>query len=223
MHATPTMQMPAALALSLVLLATGAFAAQDDTIRLETKDSDAPYVRKDSDSVAIREGSPQSGTNGRHEEAPGVATDGEALGMLMAINDHQIQAAELAKQKGVSDEVLAYARSLDSEHSANQSKTRYIGDEAGINPYESDDVKDVRQRARSEQAMLAGLSGVAFETAFIDAMVQLNRDAIVLVDDILLPAAKDAIVQRHLRTARERFAGNLDRALRLGGQPQAVR
>lgn len=208
-------------ALSLALLATVAV-AQDDKIRLQTE-GDTPYVRKDSDTVAIREGSPQSGTNGQHTEAPGVATDGEALGMLMAINDHEIQAAELAKQKGVSAPVLAYARELDSEHSTNQSKTRYIADEAGINPYESDDVEDVRQRARTERAMLAGLSGMAFEDAFVDAMVQLNRDAIVLVDDVLLPASKDAIVQRHLRTARERFAGNLDRALLLGGQPQAIR
>lgn len=208
-------------ALSLALLATVAL-AQDDKIRLQTE-GDTPYVRKDSDTVAIREGSPQSGTNGQHTEAPGVATDGEALGMLMAINDHEIQAAELAKQKGVSAPVLAYARELDSEHSTNQSKTRYIADEAGINPYESDDVEDVQQRARTERAMLAGLSGMAFEDAFVDAMVQLNRDAIVLVDDVLLPASKDAIVQRHLRTARERFSGNLDRALLLGGQPQAIR
>lgn len=211
-----------AVALGLAIVAAAAFAQDDDRIRLQTNE-DAPYVRKDSDTVAIREGSPQSGTDGNHTEAPGVATDGEALGMLMAINEHQIQTARLAEEKGVSQPVLDFARDLQREHGANQSKTRYVADEAGINPYDSDDVAHTRQRAVGELAMLRGLNGGDFEIAFIDAMVQFNRDAVVVVDDVLLPAADNASVQGHLRTARERFAGNLDRALLLDGPPQAVR
>ena len=208
-------------ALSLVLFATSAL-AQDDRIRLQT-DGDAPYVRKDSDTVAIREGSPQSGTDGRHEEAPGVATDGEALGMLVAINDHAIRSAELARRKGVSAPVLAYARDLEREHGANQSKTRFIAGQAGINPYESDDVQQVRQRANAELSLLRGLDGAAFEEAFVEAMVQLNRDAVSVVDDVLLPASDNATVQGHLRKARERFAGNLDRAVLLDSSSRAAR
>ena len=209
-------------ALTFAMIAGSAF-SQDDKIRLQTENEGA-YVRKDADTVAIREGSAQSGNDGRrHQEAPGVATDGEALGMLMAINDHAIRAAELAQRKGVSAPVLAYARELEREHGANQSKTRYIGDQAGINPYESDDVQQVRQRANAEESMLRGLDGVAFERAFVDAMVQLNRDAVTVVDDVLLPASGHPTVQAHLRTARERFAGNLDRAVLLDTQTQAVR
>lgn len=211
-----------AAAIALATFAASAFA--DDAIRLDTGASDkTPYVRKDSDTVAIREGSPQSGTKGGNEQAPGISSDGEALAMLIAINDHEIEAAALAQKKGVSPAVMDFAREVEREHRANQYKTRRVGEQGGINPFESDDVIVVRQRASSERTMLEGLGGAEFEAAFVDAMVQLNADAVTVIDQSLLPASKNSGVQDHLRTARERFAGNLDRANALLPRTQAAR
>lgn len=210
MSATP---LKLALAAALLPFATAAFA--DDSIRLDTGRSDrTPYeqVRKDSDTVAIREGAVQSGNNGQHTQAPGIASDGEALGLLIAINDHQIETAELAQKKGVSPALQEFARDVESDYRANQKKTRRVGEQAGVNPFESDDVVVVRQRAAAERNMLESLSGAEFELAFIDAMVQINADAMTAIDQSLMPASKDPGVQDHLRAARERFAGNLTRA-----------
>lgn len=212
------------LAVAIALATCSAAAVADDAIRLDTgRGGDTPYVRKDSDSVAIREGSPQSGTKGGNEQAPGISSDGEALAMLEAINDHEIETAALAQRKGVSASLQAFARDVEREHRANQFKTRRVGEQGGINPFESDDVKVVRQRAAAERQMLDGLSGAEFEVAFVDAMVQLNADAVTVVDQSLLPASKNSGVQEHLRVARERFADNLDRANALVPQAQAAR
>ena len=227
MHAFHILRTCAALSFAVApMSAIAQDTMQDDRIRLETSNSassGSTYVRKDSDTVAIREGVPQSGNIGQHDEAPGIASDGEALGMLMAINDHEIGIADLAQRKSIPPSLRDFTGDVAREHRNNQSKTRYVAGQSGINPYDSDDVRLVRERAATELAMLRSLDGAAFERALLDAMIQLNRDAVIVVDDVLLAASRNETVQGHLRKTRERFSDNLGRALVLDGQAQAGR
>lgn len=179
--------------------------------------------RKDSDSVAVREGAPQSGTDGRNTQAPGVGSDGEALGMLQAINEHEIAAAALAKQKGVSAPVMQYADMLDKEHGANLSKTRLVSDEAGVNIFDSKDVEMMKEKSKAERDMLAAKDGSAFEAAFVDAMVAGHAEALAAIDNDLLPAAGDARVKRHLTETRAHIAQHLEAAKGLQASASTMR
>lgn len=216
---------PLHLALGLALAVGSAPSFAEEPLRVETTrdGGSSGYVRKDSESVAIREGVPQAGNNGNTLQAPGVSSDGEALAVLMAINDHQIATADLARQRGVSSAVDEFARDIESAQRANQKSSRRVGQRAGINPFDSDDVIIVRQRSSTEQQALAGVPSPDFELAFLDAMAQINRDAITAIDTALLPASRNPSVQDHLREARERFAGNLNRAASLALPAQVAR
>ena len=180
-----------ATALAIALASFATMATADDAIRLETR----------SDAV-----SPDRGA-----QTPGITSNGEALGVLIAIHEHQVATTQLAQTKGVSSGLMDLARDIDRIHSAGQSETRRVGRAAGVVPFDSDDVAVVRQRAAAERAALDALGGAEFELAFVEALAQINRDAITAIDVALLPAASDASIQAHLRENRERFVANLTR------------
>lgn len=213
-------RIPLVLALATALAFSGHTFAHDHGDAHKTDDQ---YVRKDSDSTAIRQGAPQSGTDGRNKQAPGVVSDGEALGILQAINEQEIAAAELAKEKGVSAPVMQYAETLEKEHRANHSRTRVVSNESDINTFESKDVEALRAQGKQSLQRLEGLSGSAFEAAFLDAMVQQHRDALAMIDDELLPASKDPAVEKHLRETRAHIEDHLATAQRLSTEAHASR
>jgi len=145
----------------------------------------------------------------------GKAGDAEAIATVMAVNDHEIQAAGLALSKSVGDEVRAYAQMMDKEHRANQEQTRKLSETAGIAPGETDKVKVLKQKTAGERQALAAKSGSDFEAAYIDAMVKDHADVLAKIDGELLPAATDAAVQAHLKKTREHVAMHLEQARKL--------
>lgn len=189
---TPRYVPRAVLALTLASLA--GIACAQDPIRLETR----------TDAVSPNR-------TGAQSQTPGITSNGEALGVLIAIHEHQVATTELAQTKGVNSGLMDLARDIERIHRASQSETRRVGRAAGVVPFDSDDVAVVRERAAAERAQLAALGGAEFELAFVDALAQINRDAITAIDVALLPASSDASIQAHLRESRERFVANLTR------------
>ncbi|MET0656135.1 MAG: DUF4142 domain-containing protein, partial [Pseudoxanthomonas sp.] len=53
--------------------------------------------------------------------------DSLALGLLGAVNEHEIEAAQQAVSKQVSAPVLEYARMMEKEHGDNLAKTKTLG------------------------------------------------------------------------------------------------
>lgn len=204
---------------SLVAAALSSGVMLDSARADEREGTRAP--RQDADSTAIRQGAVQSGTDGRNRQATGVVSDGEALGLLQAINEHEIAAAELAIRKDVGTPVMHYAQMLKKEHTANHSRTRVVSDESDINTFDSKDVEAMKAKGKSELEMLDALDGSTFEAAYIDAMVAGHIDALDRIDHQMLPASKDPAVQKHLRETREHIARHLAQAQRLDSDMQA--
>lgn len=149
-------------------------------------------------------------------EPPAGATtsamsQGEALAMLMVINEHEIAAADQALGKEVAGKVREYANLMRSDHNRNMEDTRKLGGTA------STSTEVTTQRSKGETALRAldAHTGKAYEMAYIDAMVKDHAEALTTIDEKLLPAATDATVREHLTATRTTVAGHLDRAKQL--------
>lgn len=141
----------------------------------------------------------------------GAMSQGEALAMLMVINEHEIAAADQALAKEVAGKVREYANLMRSDHNRNMEDTRKLGGTA------STSTEVTTQRSKGETALRAldAQTGKAYEKAYIDAMVQDHGEALTMIDEKLLPAATDATVREHLTATRTTVAGHLDRAKQL--------
>ena len=137
----------------------------------------------------------------------GLAGERAALGVLNAINAHEIAAGEQALGKGVSGDVAAYARMMIDQHSANRDQT------AAFNPEEmAPEAQAQKAKGDQELAALGQKDGDDYARAYVDAMVKGHTEALEALDTRLIPAATRPEVKAHLATTREHVAQHLERA-----------
>lgn len=130
-----------------------------------------------------------------------------ALGVLNAINDHEIAAGEQALSKGVTGAVAEYAQMMIDQHSDNRSKTTALGPDPSAPAAETQ-----KQKGETELSMLDAMSGDAYAKAYIDAMVKGHADALAALDTQLIPAATRPEVRDHFATTRDHVADHHERA-----------
>ncbi len=155
---------------------------------------------------------PAAGTAG--DTAAQTASQGEsaALGMLNAINAHEIAAGEQALAKGVSGEVADYARMMIDQHTENRTRTSALGADD-----QAQEAQAQRQKGEQELASLDQQQGEAYSKAYIDAMVKGHTEALAALDQRLIPAAEREEVRQHLATTRGHVAEHLEKARALQG------
>ena len=119
----------------------------------------------------------------------------------------------LAELTGVKD----YAMMLHKAHGKNLGASLQLGQKIGVTPMETSDVDKFRVKGAGELAALIPLDGNDFEGAYLDAMIQGHTEVLKMIDDQLLPSAKDAALQAHLKTTRNDVAQHLEKAKQLKG------
>ena len=152
-----------------------------------------------------------------------AVADTKALATLMAVNEHEIKAAQIAIDKKVGPKVTEYARLMQTAHSDNQSKTQAMAGAAQAARLEDAELRALKNKTAGERARLERLQGEAFEAAYIDAMIKDHAEVLGKLDDELIPSAERADVRRHLQDTRGHVAHHLEEARQIDGRPQAAR
>lgn len=138
------------------------------------------------------------------------ATESASLGVLNAINDHEIATGKQAQAKGVSGDVAAYAQMMIEEHSKNRTETSALGPDE-----QSSDAQAQRRAGEQELALLDKKTGPDYASAYIAAMVKGHEEALKVLDTKLIPSASRPEVRAHLSTTREHVAHHLEKAKQL--------
>ncbi|MEG3192586.1 DUF4142 domain-containing protein [Lysobacter sp. D1-1-M9] len=180
------------------------------------------------------------------QSAVGSDQGAEALALVMAVDEHDIAAAEQARDKDVDGEVREFADMLHTEHTQNLETTRQlmqntggaVGDsaEASADPAVRGDVAGPQagamadvgnmpevqaQRQKGEMVLrdLGAMEGDEYEQAYIDAMVQGHTDALAMLDE-RLQGVDDEQIRQHLTMTRDAIASHLERGQELQGKTQ---
>lgn len=153
------------------------------------------------------------GAPNRETAATGeVKPDAEVLGFVMATNTNEILAAAQAQKKDVSKPVMTYAKMLQTEHAKNSAKAMKLSQSSGVVPIDTEEVDQLKQDGAKNLAAITPLQGKEFEVAYLTAMVDDHKKVISMIDDQLLPMAKNAQVKAHLKETRDHVAMHLDQA-----------
>jgi putative membrane protein len=204
----------AALAVGLLTL-SACRDNNDNTAGRDAASGTAPLADTDG-----RDATPPAPTGAALGEAPDAMANapaqagGEraALGVLNAINEHEIAAARQALDKNVQGDVAAYAQQMIDEHTRNREQT------AALQPdMQAPAARQQAAKGEQKREQLAGRDGDAFGRAYIDAMVTDHQEALAALDNQLIPAAQSPEVAAHLRQTREHVAHHLERARELQG------
>ena len=200
------------LALSLLTLAVATACDRRDAP--ENQPTPEAAVTDEASAPPTNAAAPAAGGDVAAPAATPATDDSLALGLLAAVNEHEIQAAQQAVSKQVSAPVLDYARMMEKEHGDNLAKTKTLGTLAT-----TPEVQGMQEKGKNDLAELGKKSGKEYETAYVDAMVKGHTEALALIDGRLLSLASPGPVRDHLATTRDHVAMHLEAAQKLQAAP----
>ena len=195
-----------ASALAAALFATAC--ANDDTADLAMDDDTGIEAVDDGDLDGL---DPADGSDTETSaDATGASGSAEeTIALLTAIDQHEIDAAEQAREKGVDGDVLAYADMLLTEHTANLEKDREVAEAAALLPATTDAVEAQKQKGKVTLVRLSQQDAAGYAEAWVDAMVQGHEEAVQLLGD-RIESTSDPQLLAHLIATREVIEGHLE-------------
>jgi putative membrane protein len=148
-----------------------------------------------------------------HGTAQGAApTDPQIVGIVVAANQIDIDAGRLALSKSQNKQVRAFAQQMITDHSALQKSVSDLGAKLNVTPTESDTSNSLKKQAEQTEQKLNGLSGKAFDKAYIDNEVTYHKAVIDATKNVLIPNAQNPQLKSALTGAAPLFQGHLEHA-----------
>lgn len=136
-------------------------------------------------------------------------SDDEILKVAQIANQTGIEAAKLAEQRAKSSEVRRFARSVSQARASQQRKTLRIASVLNLQPASSAAAEDLKLDSDKQMEAVAQKNGTAFDRAFLDAQIVQQQNVLKLIDDRLLPEAKEPTVKALVRDLRPQVAREL--------------
>jgi putative membrane protein len=139
-------------------------------------------------------------------------TDPQIVGIVIAANTIDINYGKLAMSKTKNKQIHDFAQQMVTDHSAVQKSVMDLGAKLHVTPADSPTADPLNKQANETMAKLKGLSGKAFDRAYIDNEVAYHTAVIDAVSKVLIPKAQNAEVKAALTGAAPLFTGHLEHA-----------
>jgi putative membrane protein len=127
-------------------------------------------------------------------------------------NKIDIKYAKIAKKKSDNLSINGFADTMIDNHTSVVKAATKLAKKLGVTPQSSDLSKKLKSNAKKERAKLKGMSGVAFNKAYINNEVAFHKTVIDLVTNTLIPEAKNEQLKSLLEKAGPMFKGHLQYA-----------
>jgi putative membrane protein len=153
--------------------------------------------------------------SGAHAAAP---NDAQIAAIVVAANTVDVDAGKLAKSKTTNKEVRAFADRMVTDHTGVNKQAVALVQKLHVTPEENDTSKTLKQDGASTLARLKGLSGKAFDKAYVDNEVSYHETVIDALDKTLIPSASNSELKGLLVKVRPAFVEHLEHAKHIQAQ-----
>jgi putative membrane protein len=144
-----------------------------------------------------------------------AVTDPQIAAIVVAANSVDIEAGKLAQSKTKNKKVREFADSMVRDHTAVNKAAVDLVTRLGVTPEENDTSRSLTASGEQTRARLNGLSGKAFDRAYIDNEVAYHKLVIDALDKTLIPDAQNAELKQTLISVRPSFIAHLQHAEQL--------
>lgn len=142
-------------------------------------------------------------------------TDAEIAHIVVTANTVDIDAGKLAKEKGSSKDVKAFADQMITDHTAVNKQATDLAKKLGVTPMDNDTSKSLMKGGKSNLAKLKGLKNKEFDKNYIDHEVSYHQAVIDTIDKTLIPNAENAELKALIVKVRPAFISHLEHAKHL--------
>lgn len=148
----------------------------------------------------------------QQNEGGAKPSDPQIVGIVTAANQIDIAGSRLALKKTKNDQVKQFAQQMIDDHTKLQKSVDDLAKKLKVKPEPSATSKSLHTAAAAEMKKLRGLSGKAFDKAYIDHEVAFHQQVIDAASKVLIPNAQNAELKSALEGAAPLLQGHLDHA-----------
>jgi putative membrane protein len=138
-----------------------------------------------------------------------VLNDNQIAAVAMAANTGEIEEGQFAEPRATNTAVRDFAMRMVTEHTASNMQLATVVQQQDLMPAPSATSQQLMTESANTIAMLQGLSGTAFDQAYIASQVTGHQQVLTLIDTTLIPQAQNAELRAFLETMRATVAAHL--------------
>jgi putative membrane protein len=138
--------------------------------------------------------------------------DSKILEVVEVANTGQVEQAELAVSRTQAPAVKSFARAMIEDHTDARDEGRSVGKKIGVSPSPSPVSTELKSANNQIIISLRTLQKNAFDRAYVDSQIKMEKKVLDLIDDQLLPGAQAAEVKSLLSNMRGSLDEHVDKA-----------
>jgi len=146
------------------------------------------------------------------EKSAAPPTDPQIAMIAVTADIIDIDAGKLAAEKTTNPKVKDFAELMVRDHTSVNNQATALAQKLNLTPEESATSQGLKADADKEATKLKGLSGAAFDKAYVDNEVAYHAKVLGAVDETLIPNAKNAELKNLFESARPIFVSHLNHA-----------
>lgn len=144
-----------------------------------------------------------------------AVSDPQIAAIVLAANSVDSTAGELAKTKATNAEVKKFAETMVTDHGGVNKQAVALAGRLNLTPEENPASQQLTQGGEQSRGQIQGLSGAAFDRAYIDHEVEYHQTVLDAIDSTLIPNAQNADLKALLVSVRPAIAAHLEMAKNL--------
>lgn len=147
--------------------------------------------------------------------ARAAVNDAEIAAIVVTANQVDIDAGKLAAERATDAATKAFATTMVTDHAAVNGLATELAGKLKLTPRENETSRALKKAGDENLVRLRGLSGQAFDQAYIEHEVAYHDQVIQALDTLLIPGAQNAELKALLVKVRPAFVAHLEHARNL--------
>jgi putative membrane protein len=144
--------------------------------------------------------------------AAGAVSDAQIAAIVLAANTVDSAGGMLAGQKGTNPEVKQFGQRMVTDHGGVNKQAVALAGKLNLTPEENPTSRQLTQGGEQARQQQGGLSGAAFDRAYMQHEVEYHQSVLDAIDQTLIPNAQNAELKALLQQVRPAVAAHLDMA-----------
>jgi putative membrane protein len=138
--------------------------------------------------------------------------DAQIASIVVTANQVDIDAGKLAASTTSNADVKTFAQQMVTDHSGVNKQATELVTRLKVTPEDNATSQSLKSGGDANLATLKGLSGAAFDKAYVDHEVAYHQAVLDAVDKVLIPSASNADLKALLVKVRPAFVAHLEHA-----------
>lgn len=142
-------------------------------------------------------------------------SDGQIAQILSAVDNAEIEQAQLALEKSTDAGVRGYASHMIEQHTAAKDTGARLASQSGLQLSDSPKAQELKMKGTQMMQQLKAADAKNFDVTYLHGQVEQHAEVLSLITDQLQPAVSDPTLRDHLGNARAMVSEHLEKAKQL--------